>query len=140
MKRLYFLVLMTAVAIFGAFLWNSGNSGTGSLSAFMGHSTSGSQEQNDVSNETDIIYFYGEECPHCHEVLKFLDENKITEKVNYEKKEVWHNKENSKQMMEKVEQCGLSKSQIGVPFLYAEGECFVGTPDVLGFFSEKAGL
>lgn len=95
-------------------------------------------ESEKISTSTEIIYYYGEECPHCKDVLKFLEENKISEKVEFQKKEVWHNKNNSEEMMKKVEECGLNPNTIGVPFLYAEGKCLIGTPKVEGFFREKA--
>lgn len=93
-----------------------------------------------VVGNNEIIYYYGAECPHCHDVLKFLDDNKISEKVNFTKKEVWGDKNNASEMMEKVKECGLDESRVGVPFLYAEGKCLIGTPDVEGFFREKAGI
>ncbi|TSD02303.1 MAG: Uncharacterized protein Athens071425_51 [Parcubacteria group bacterium Athens0714_25] len=88
----------------------------------------------------EIIYYYGEECPHCKDVLKFLEENKIAEKVNFQKKEVWNDEANSNEMMEKVSECGLDPKSVGVPFLYAEGKCLIGTPKVEEFFREKAGI
>lgn len=87
-----------------------------------------------------IVYYYGEECPHCKDVMKFLEENKIAEKVNFEKKEVWHNTANAREMDSKVKICGLDKKSVGVPFLFADGKCFIGTPDVTGFFKKAAGI
>jgi glutaredoxin len=88
----------------------------------------------------EIIYYYGAECPHCKDVLKFLEENKIAEKVNFQKKEVWNDEANSNEMMEKVSECALDPKSVGVPFLYAQGKCLIGTPKVEEFFKEKAGI
>ncbi len=99
-----------------------------------------SSESENISTSVEVVYYYGEECPHCKDVLKFLEENKISEKVEFQKKEVWHNKNNSDEMMKKVEECGLNSSTVGVPFLYAEGKCLIGTPKVEGFFKSKAGI
>ncbi len=88
--------------------------------------------------EGEIIYYYGETCPHCHKVLKFLDENKIASKVNFQKKEVWKNEENRKEFEEKIKECGLDKGKVGVPFLYARGKCLIGSPDVIEFFKKEA--
>ncbi|MBP9751381.1 MAG: hypothetical protein KBD19_00780 [Candidatus Moranbacteria bacterium] len=87
-----------------------------------------------------IVYYYGEECPHCKDVMRFLDENKIAEKVDFEKKEVWHDMANAREMDAKVKICGLDKKSVGVPFLFADGKCFIGTPDVTGFFKKAAGI
>jgi len=90
---------------------------------------------------TDVItYYYGEECPHYKKVAKFLEENNIAEKVEFSKKEVWSNPGNRKEMDRRIKECGLSKASSGVPFLYARGECLIGTPKVTEFFKKEAGI
>ena len=97
--------------------------------------------KNDVDNVTSsTIYFYGEECPHCKDVLAFFDKNDIYNKVDFVKKEVWHNKKNGEELRTAALKCGLNPSNIGVPFVFSEGKCYMGGPDVMNFFSEKAGL
>jgi glutaredoxin len=85
-----------------------------------------------------IVYFYGKECSHCKDLEKFLEENRIAEKVSFAKKEVWHNTKNSKELKRRADECGVK--DIGVPFVWAEGKCFVGGPDAEKFFREKAGI
>lgn len=103
-----------------------------------------SQESQDNASQqnqsTDIIYYYGEECPHCKDVAKFLEDNKITEKTVFSKKEVWHNAANAAEMQKRGEECNLQKQGMGVPFLYAKGKCYIGTPDVEAFFRQEAGI
>lgn len=89
---------------------------------------------------SDIIFFYGQECPHCQDVEKFLADNKISDKVKFDSLEVWHNSANQKIMSDKAKECGISEDKLGVPFLYAKGQCFIGTPDVESFFKQEAGL
>lgn len=59
-------------------------------------------------------FYYGEECPHCHNMMPIVDAL-ISEGIEIEKRETWHNKENAKQL-EAVDdgKCG------GVPFFYNE--------------------
>lgn len=87
-----------------------------------------------------IVYYYGKECPHCKDLEKFLEDNRIAEKVSYAKKEVWHNTKNSREMQSRADECKIEKLGMGVPFVWAEGECFVGGPDAEKFFKEKAGI
>lgn len=95
----------------------------------------------DVDGTTSsTVYFYGEECPHCKDVLSFFDKNDIYNKVDFVKKEVWHNKKNGEELRKSALKCGLNPSNIGVPFVFSEGRCYMGGPDVINFFSEKAGL
>jgi len=54
--------------------------------------------------------------------------------------EVWKDKENAKLMNDAAKICELNLEKIGVPFLFAEGKCYVGGPDVQNFFKEKARL
>jgi glutaredoxin len=88
--------------------------------------------------ESSIMYFYGKECPHCQEVEKFIADNKISDKVKYDSLEVWHNPENAKVMKEKAQDCGLPTDQIGVPFVYSGGKCYLGAPKVEDFFRKTA--
>lgn len=93
-----------------------------------------------ISSPSGTVYYYGADCPHCREVAAFLEENDIAGKVSFDRKEAQRSLSNWKEMLEKARSCGLSEEQIGVPFLYADGHCHVGTPDVLSAFREKAGL
>ncbi|HCP08464.1 MAG TPA: hypothetical protein DIT25_01545 [Candidatus Moranbacteria bacterium] len=94
----------------------------------------------DARPASGITLFYGRECSHCKNLEKFMKENKIEEKVEYDYIEVWHNKINANILMEKAKECGISEDKVGVPFLYAEGKCSIGGPDVEKFFKEKAGI
>jgi glutaredoxin len=89
---------------------------------------------------SDIVYYYGEECPHCKNVIAYLDQNDIYSKVNFVKKEVWHNADNGKELTAVATKCGLDPNNIGVPFLYGNGKCYMGDPDVIDFFAKAAGL
>lgn len=94
----------------------------------------------EILNQTVTTYFYGEECPHCQDVRKFLDENKIEEKFSFVKREVWHDRANAALMREAAEVCALKSEEIAVPFVFSAGECLVGTPKVIEFFKQKAGI
>ena len=79
------------------------------------------------SNEK-IYLFYGRECPHCEELMKYLDELFLDKKykdVKLEKYEVWHNKENNSKLVEVAKI--LKEDAIGVPYMV------IGTNVVQGF-------
>lgn len=86
------------------------------------------------------VYYYGDTCPHCEKVLDFLDENDIYNKVDFTKKEVYRNKANSAELTEAAQKCGMNPANIGVPFVFSEGKCYIGDADVIKLFSQKAGL
>lgn len=97
--------------------------------------------QSDMESlRNQITYYYGLECPHCLRVLQFIEENKIAEKVTFTKKEVSHDVANGQEFLQVAKTCGIASSDAGVPLLYAEGKCFLGETEVMGFFKEKAGM
>lgn len=94
----------------------------------------------EVLDQSVTTYFYGETCPHCIEVRKFLNENKVAEKFSFVMKEVWSDRANAALMREAAEVCALKPTEIAVPFVFSEGKCMIGTPKVIDFFKQKAGI
>jgi len=90
--------------------------------------------------ENKIILFYGENCPFCAKVDTFIKDNKIEEKVSFEKKEVFNNQDNAKELVDLSQKCNLPADQVGVPFLWDGSKCFVGDEDIINFFKQKAGI
>lgn len=142
MKRnwtLYGLIAAFSVAIvFGAGYVRSLLSSSGDAPLVDGPAAS--EPVSDATGTSGVVFYYGEECPHCHTVLDFLEEHDIASSVAFEVKETWHDRDNSRELFERAEECGYSRAEIGVPFLYADGKCLIGAPDVTGYFSEKAGI
>jgi glutaredoxin len=87
----------------------------------------------------DLTLFYGNACPHCADLEKWMQENKIEEKIKIIKKEVYDNQQNAQELTQAAKKCGLTTNSIGVPFLFAEGRCLIGTSDIISFLSQKAG-
>jgi len=84
-----------------------------------------------------VVYYYGDGCPHCEDVQAFFDEEGIVFGEDLAKKEVWSNRANREEMLSRAEECGLTPEDVGVPFLWAEGKCSVGEPDVVDYFEER---
>jgi glutaredoxin len=89
-----------------------------------------------VTNDKTPIFFYGNTCPHCKDVEDWMAENKIEEKILLIKKEVYDNRQNALELEKVAKNCGISADSIGVPFLYAEGKCITGTPEITSYLSE----
>jgi glutaredoxin len=107
-----------------------------------GHNNTTSSNTSSNSTSSTIILFYGEGCPHCAKVEEFIKENKIKEKIAFEEKEVYFNKENAKQLVEVAKKCGFNENEIGVPFLWdrENQKCIVGDEPIINFFKEKLNL
>lgn len=89
--------------------------------------------------QSQIILFYGDGCPHCAKVEKYIEENKVKDKISFAQKEVYHNKNNADEMAGKAKICGLPAGSIGVPFLWDGEKCLIGDQDIIDFFKQKTG-
>ncbi len=98
------------------------------------------QNIEEIVNSENPIYYYGIDCPYCRELEKFLEENKIEEKITIVKKEVYQNKQNTEEIASVAKFCGLSTNEIGLPFVYAEKKCMLGLVDIINYIKEKTGL
>ncbi|EKE16485.1 MAG: hypothetical protein ACD_11C00006G0008 [uncultured bacterium] len=130
-KRLY-LGIVAVLVVIGIFVyWGIKSAPT--IEAPLAEKMNGTEE-------SGIVYYFGKECSHCQKVEKFLQENKISEKVMFSKKEVWHDKINAQEFDEKTVECGLDKSEVGVPLLYVDKKCYIGEIEVIDFFKKEAGI
>ncbi|MCR4329286.1 MAG: hypothetical protein NUV65_01950 [Candidatus Roizmanbacteria bacterium] len=87
--------------------------------------------------KSDFIYFWGSTCSHCKELNDWITKNKVDEKLTYKKLEVFYNKKNSNLMEEAAQICKIPSDQVGVPFVYDNGKCYIGTPDAEDHFTER---
>lgn len=123
-KKILSLIIIGVLVIVGIVVWGMKSGSTNAPAA----------------NLTGIIYYYGAECPHCKNINEFLEKNNIAESVTFAKKEVWHDRGNASEMTQAASVCGIDKKDLGVPFIFDDGKCLIGEPDVKKFFSEKAGI
>lgn len=87
-----------------------------------------------------VTLFYSTTCVHCKQVEEFIKENKVDETVTITRKEI-SVPVNMAGLNQAVEFCQVDATQgVGVPFLLAEGKCYMGGPDVEGYFRQKVGL
>lgn len=81
-------------------------------------------------SQGDLVLFWGEGCPHCENVEKFLQDNKgLEEKSKLKKIEVFKDLNGQKLFLEKAKECGLASA--GVPTLYKDGKCVQGDVPII---------
>ena len=97
------------------------------------------QKIEDLKNADPVLY-YGITCPHCEIVEEWLVDNDVASKMTFSNKEVYENRENAAELNRVATTCGLDTRTIGVPFLYAEGECLIGSPDIIEYFAQKLNI
>jgi glutaredoxin-related protein len=98
--RVILIAMMFLLLGAGLWLWSSSSQDSGEATSM----TAGS----------DIVLFYGKECPHCQDLDKKIKENKIDEKVKFDSLEVWHNAENRKIFKDKAFEYAWVLSQVGI--------------------------
>jgi len=98
------------------------------------------QNNSVVDNSQKITLYYSSTCPHCLIVEKFINDNKIKDKVSFEQKEVSTDKAGASEMMAIQKTAGVDSAYIGsVPFLWdgVNQKYFMGDSDIINFFQEK---
>ncbi|MCK5085056.1 MAG: hypothetical protein KAQ64_05390 [Candidatus Pacebacteria bacterium] len=91
------------------------------------------------NEQSQIILFYGDGCPHCVVVEEYIEKNNINEKISFERKEIYHNKNNASELAEKAKACEPPINSIGVPFLWDNGKCSIGDRNIIEFLKQKTG-
>ena len=86
------------------------------------------------------IFFYGDGCSHCANVEKFVADNKVEEKIKFEKLEVFNNQDNLALMLSYTKKCGLTgDAGMGVPVYWdgATAQCYSGDTPIIEFLKSK---
>ena len=91
------------------------------------------------TESSKIILFYREDCPHCKNVENYLSQNNVETTIQIQKKAI-ENQKNAQELIKIAEKCKIPKTELGVPFLYAENKCFMGEVEIMAFFDQKLNL
>jgi len=92
-----------------------------------------------AQDDSNVILFYGRECPHCQAVEEYISNHQIDQKVAFSKREVYHNSANANLLKQKAQGCdNVDIDKLGVPFLWSEGKCYVGDNEVENFLDAAA--
>lgn len=95
-----------------------------------------------VYDNPDLVFYWGNGCPHCENVEKWITENKATEKLKINFKEVYYNSQNQKQLLDTVKEfCPdlVQNGGVGVPtgFDPATKKCVQGDTPIIELLSSK---
>lgn len=90
-------------------------------------------------SQADLIFFWGQGCPHCEKVMKYITDNNLNSKVKISYKEVYNDKGNQQLLLETVKQCPeIDTSQgMGVPlgFDKKNSKCLYGDQPIIDWFA-----
>jgi len=96
-----------------------------------------------TSNDSnlDLIVFWGQGCPHCEVVKKYLADNQLDKRLSIALKEVYNDKNNQNELQQIIKKCPeIDATQgIGVPLSYfpKENLCLLGDQPVIDYLKNK---
>ena len=85
----------------------------------------------------EMVLYYGTECPHCKDLDKFIAQHSVDGKVSFTEKEVFHNRKNLMELIQRMSMAGMRPDVIEVPILWTGSKCVVGMVKISAFFKEK---
>lgn len=86
----------------------------------------------------NMILFYGDTCPHCQAVAKYINDNHVKDNLQFTELEVYNNRHNAALLSQYAQRCGLDTTQgIGVPLFWTGQKCLIGENEVINFFRGK---
>ncbi len=99
-------------------------------------------ENLEVYNNPDLVFYWGDGCPHCETVQKWLTDNNQQNILKINSKEVYKNKNNSTDLINTVNKYCPELQQeggIGVPTAFdpVGQKCFQGSDEIIKFLSDK---
>lgn len=112
-------VILTLVIVIGGMFW-----------------VSRGQSSNNYLLPTELTYYWGSGCPHCKIVEDFLSSWDRKDMIKIDKKEVWNNAANTKELKARYESCKITNpSKMGVPLLFTpDGKCYSGDTEIINYF------
>ena len=93
-------------------------------------------------DDPDLIFYFGDGCPHCENVEAWLSENNSENKVKVNSKEVYYDQQNQTDLYNIVKQyCPelIDNGGIGVPTAFdpVNQKCIQGDTPIIEFLSSK---
>lgn len=128
-KRILFIISLSlgALIITGGFLFFINKDATTPLDQILYMYNNPPAEQ--TPKVLTVYFFYGEECPYCHETKPFVQELSLKRTdVNFQILEIWHN-ETNKNLAKKM-LADLGQQYRGVPLVIVENTTLIGSIDI----------
>lgn len=82
-----------------------------------------------------VVFYYGDTCPHCHRVDDFVKANNLDARLTIERKEVYNNAVNQKELLGVAFRCGIKdREAVNLPFLWDGAKCRAGEKELMAYF------
>lgn len=79
--------------------------------------------------KVEVVYFWGQECPHCANLKPWLDsfEEEHKDTLEIHRYEFWHNEANAQFFMNTMRTYGIPENQAGAPAIVVNNKVLIGT-------------
>lgn len=99
-------------------------------------------KDNPIYDNPDLIFYWGNGCPHCKNVEDWLDKNNADKKIKVNYKEIYYNDQNRTELINTAKQyCSeiVTNDGIGVPvgFDPVNKKCIQGDTPIIDFLKLK---
>lgn len=126
MKKIILIVIVLAL-LFGVYKLVSSNHSNSSVIP---------------DDKADLILFWGDGCPHCATLEKYISDNQLDSKFKINRKEVWYNKSNQNLLEATIKNCQPAidtSGGMGVPFAFVNStkKCLIGDQPIIDWLSAK---
>jgi len=123
MKKIFYLVLLVIIAVVIYKLFFNTKQVNSGVSV----------------SQADLILFWGQGCPHCEKVMKYITDNNLENKVKIAFQEVYNDSANQQLLTETVKKCPeIDTSQgMGVPLAFDQKsqKCLYGDQPIIDWFA-----
>jgi len=72
-------------------------------------------------------------------VENYIRDNNIDSILEIKRKEVYRSQANAIELQSRAKECNI-ESDLGVPFIYYQGKCYMGKDECIEFLKNAAGL
>ncbi|MDD5639654.1 MAG: hypothetical protein PHR47_02510 [Candidatus Pacebacteria bacterium] len=117
------ILIIIGLIVFGIYFWK----------------TKKESEKITVEKKNEIVLYYGDGCDCCENLMRYIEENKVSEKISFESKEIYNSKTNTDELVNRAEFCNIGYDELSVPLLFDGKKCYEGFDDIINFFKEKTG-
>lgn len=90
----------------------------------------------EIESTSSAILFYSDNCPHCRDVDNWIAKNQLEQELKIIRKEISRQPTNIQEMRLIAQECSLNRDSLGVPFLFAQGNCYLGTAEIISYLSK----
>jgi len=84
-----------------------------------------------------LIFFWGKGCSHCAKVESYIQQNKLDNIFNIERKEIYFDKKNREDFIKTCQEKNIPLEEQGVPMMIIDGQCIVGDQPIINALEAK---